>query len=153
MTITPAQLGYLLDASTGGLGGRIVGARADGGGANGRVSVDAPLPDDVEALKAMLLAKREAHRAELREQALRIEQLRQRITKLRMSGSGNRRRAVRRDAVGDRRIAGRDRLALHAPQAGPLASTRSSAARAFRLSGAQIPARAAAVPCTSSAKT
>ena len=43
---------------------------------------DAPLPDDVEALKAILLAERAAYRAELREQALRIEQLRQRIAKL-----------------------------------------------------------------------
>src|SRR5215208_4438843 len=67
VTITPAQLGYLLEGRTGGcrsihggrtrldsatrrLGGRIVVARADGGSANGRVSVDAPLPDDVEAL-------------------------------------------------------------------------------------------------------
>jgi transposase len=46
------------------------------------VSVDAPLPNDVEALKAILLAEREAYRAELREQALRIEQLKQRIAKL-----------------------------------------------------------------------
>jgi hypothetical protein len=31
------------------------------------------LPNDVEALKALLLAEREAHRVALREQALNIE--------------------------------------------------------------------------------
>jgi transposase len=60
------------------------------------VSVDAPLPDDVEALKAMLLAEREAYRAELREQALRIEQLKQRIAKLQHErfGQSSERRAL-----------------------------------------------------------
>ncbi len=60
------------------------------------MSVDAPLPDDVEALKAMLLAEREAYRAELREQALRIEQLKQRIAKLQHErfGQSSERRAL-----------------------------------------------------------
>jgi transposase len=60
------------------------------------VVVDAPLPDDVNALKAMLLAEREAYRAELREQALRIEQLKQRIAKLQHErfGQSSERRAL-----------------------------------------------------------
>jgi transposase len=60
------------------------------------VSVDAPLPNDVEALKAILLAEREAYRAELREQALRIEQLKQRIAKLQHErfGQSSERRAL-----------------------------------------------------------
>jgi transposase len=60
------------------------------------VVVDAPLPDDVEALKAMLLAEREAYRAELRDQALRIEQLKQRIAKLQHErfGQSSERRAL-----------------------------------------------------------
>ena len=60
------------------------------------MSVDAPLPDDVETLKAMLLAEREAHRAELRDQALRIEQLKQTIAKLRHDrfGQSSERRAL-----------------------------------------------------------
>jgi len=45
-------------------------------------SSDEPLPDDIETLKAMLLAERQAHRAELRDQALRIEKLKHRIAKL-----------------------------------------------------------------------
>ena len=59
-------------------------------------SADAPLPDDVEALKAILLAERAAYRAELREQALRIEQLRQRIAKLQHDrfGQSSERRAL-----------------------------------------------------------
>ncbi|HKH67323.1 MAG TPA: IS66 family transposase [Reyranella sp.] len=60
------------------------------------MAVDAPLPDDVETLKAMLLAEREAYRAELREQALRIEQLKQRIAKLQHErfGQSSERRAL-----------------------------------------------------------
>jgi transposase len=74
----------------------MVVARADGGSTNGGVSVDTPLPDDVEALKATLLAEREAYRAELREQALRIEQLKQRIAKLQHErfGQSSERRAL-----------------------------------------------------------
>ena len=53
------------------------------------MAVDAPLPDDVETLKAMLLAEREAYRAELREQALRIEQLKQRIANACVLRSGS----------------------------------------------------------------
>src|SRR5258708_11887185 len=41
-----------------------------------------PLPDDIETLKAMLLAERQAYRAELRDQALLIEKLKHRIAKL-----------------------------------------------------------------------
>lgn len=41
------------------------------------------LPDDVETLKTMLLAERQAHRNEAREQALRIEKLKLAIAKLR----------------------------------------------------------------------
>jgi transposase len=44
---------------------------------------DDPLPDDVETLKAMLLAERSARLAEAREQALLIEKLRHQIAKLR----------------------------------------------------------------------
>jgi transposase len=66
--------------------------------ANGDVkqAADAPLPDDVEALKAILLAERAAYRAELREQALRIEQLKQRIAKLQHDrfGQSSERRAL-----------------------------------------------------------
>ena len=53
-------------------------------------------PDDVEALKALLLAEREAHRVALREQALNIEQLRQTIAKLRHDrfGASSERRAL-----------------------------------------------------------
>jgi transposase len=47
------------------------------------VTPDDPLPDDVETLKAMLLAERQTHRAETREQALLIEKLRHTIAKLR----------------------------------------------------------------------
>jgi transposase len=54
------------------------------------------LPDDVEALKALLLAEREAHRVALREQALNIEQLKQTIAKLRHDrfGPSSERRAL-----------------------------------------------------------
>ena len=41
------------------------------------------LPDDIETLKAMLLAERQAHRNEAREQELRIEKLKLTIAKLR----------------------------------------------------------------------
>lgn len=44
---------------------------------------DAPLPDDVETLKAMIRAERQAHRTESREQALLIERLEHAIAKLR----------------------------------------------------------------------
>jgi transposase len=57
---------------------------------------DTPLPDDVETLKAMLLAERQAHRAELRDQALLIEKLRDRIAKLQHErfGQSSERRAL-----------------------------------------------------------
>ena len=60
------------------------------------MAVDAPLPDDVETLKAMLLAERAAHRTELREQALHIEQLKQTIARLRHDrfGQSSERRAL-----------------------------------------------------------
>jgi transposase len=59
-------------------------------------AIDTSLPDDVETLKAMLLTEREAYRAELREQALRIEQLKQRIAKLQHDrfGQSSERRAL-----------------------------------------------------------
>jgi transposase len=47
------------------------------------VTPDDPLPDDVETLKAMLLAERAARRADAREQALLIEKLKHTIAKLR----------------------------------------------------------------------
>ena len=40
---------------------------------------DAPLPDDVETLKAMLLAERQAYGAKFRNQALQIEKLEHQI--------------------------------------------------------------------------
>jgi len=43
---------------------------------------DAPLPDDIETLKAMLLAEREKHRAEQRAQEARIGHLKQAIVRL-----------------------------------------------------------------------
>jgi transposase len=57
---------------------------------------DDPLPDDVETLKAMLLAERTAYRAELRDQALRIKQLKHRIAKLQHErfGQSSERRAL-----------------------------------------------------------
>jgi len=67
------------------------------------VAADAPLPDDVETLKALLLAEREKHRAErdehrteLRTQALEIEQLKQTIARLRHErfGQSSERRAL-----------------------------------------------------------
>jgi transposase len=55
-----------------------------------------PLPDDVETLKAMLLAERQTHRAETREQALLIDKLRHTIAKLRQErfGQSSERRAL-----------------------------------------------------------
>jgi transposase len=66
------------------LGSRMAVAPAWGDAANGAVIPPAsePLPDDAETLKAMLLAERQAHRAEVRDQALLIEQLKHRIAKL-----------------------------------------------------------------------
>jgi transposase len=57
---------------------------------------DACLPDDVETLKAMLLAERSTHRAELRDQALLIEKLKGRIAKLQHErfGQSSERRAL-----------------------------------------------------------
>jgi transposase len=54
------------------------------------------LPDDIEALKAMLLAERQAYRAELRDQALLIEKLKQRIARLQHErfGQSSERRAL-----------------------------------------------------------
>jgi transposase len=55
-----------------------------------------PLPDDVETLKAMLLAERQAHRAEVRDQALLIEKLEHQIARLRHDrfGQSSERRAL-----------------------------------------------------------
>ena len=55
-----------------------------------------PLPDDVETLKAMLLAERQAHRAEMRNQVLQIEKLEQQIARLRHDrfGQSSARRAL-----------------------------------------------------------
>jgi transposase len=65
---------------------------------NGAVSLPAaePLPDDVATLKAMLLAERQAHRAEVRDQALLIEKLEHQIARLRHErfGQSSERRAL-----------------------------------------------------------
>ena len=55
-----------------------------------------PLPDDIETLKAMLLAERQAYRVELRDQALLIEKLKHRIAKLQHErfGQSSERRAL-----------------------------------------------------------
>ncbi len=55
-----------------------------------------PLPDDVETLKAMLLAERQAHRAEMRNQVLQIAKLEQQIAQLRHErfGQSSERRAL-----------------------------------------------------------
>jgi transposase len=55
-----------------------------------------PLPDDVETLKAMLLAERKAHRAEVHDQALLIEKLEHQIAQLRHErfGQSSERRAL-----------------------------------------------------------
>src|SRR5260370_2956469 len=72
--------------------------KAPHGSHNGDVTSpsDEPLPDDVETLKAMLLAERQAHRAELRDQALRIDKLKHRIAKLQHGrfGQSSERRAL-----------------------------------------------------------
>ncbi len=72
--------------------------KAPHGSHNGDVTApsDEPLPDDIETLKAMLLAERQAHRAELRDQALRIEKLKHRIAKLQHErfGQSSERRAL-----------------------------------------------------------
>ena len=73
-------------------------ASTQDGAANGAVTppADAPLPDDVEALKAMLLAEREAYRAKVRDQVLQIEKLEQQIAQLRHErfGQSSERRAL-----------------------------------------------------------
>jgi len=83
------------------LGGRVVVASAGDGAANGAVSSPAaePLPDDIETLKAMLLAERSARQAaekltKLRE--LEIEKLKHRIAKLQHErfGQSSERRAL-----------------------------------------------------------
>jgi transposase len=65
---------------------------------NGAVSPPAaePLPDDVATLKAMLLAERQAHRAEVHDQALLIEKLEHQIARLRHErfGQSSERRAL-----------------------------------------------------------
>jgi transposase len=55
-----------------------------------------PLPDDVETLKAMLLAERQAYGAKVRDQALVIEQLKHQIAQLRHEryGQSSERRAL-----------------------------------------------------------
>ena len=55
-----------------------------------------PLPDDVETLKAMLLAERQAYGAKFHNQALRIEKLEQQIAQLRHErfGQSSERRAL-----------------------------------------------------------
>jgi transposase len=55
-----------------------------------------PLPDDVETLKAMLLAERQAYGAKVRDQALLIEQLKHQIARLRHErfGQSSERRAL-----------------------------------------------------------
>ena len=57
---------------------------------------DAPLPDDVETLKAMLLAERQAYGAKFRNQALQIEKLEHQIAQLRHErfGQSSERRAL-----------------------------------------------------------
>jgi transposase len=68
------------------------------GGTNGAVTTAAaePLPDDVETLKAMLLAEREAYRAKVRDQVLLIEKLEHQIAQLRHErfGQSSERRAL-----------------------------------------------------------
>jgi transposase len=80
------------------LGGRVAVASAWADAANSDVTTPAaePLPDDVETLKAMLLAERQAHRAEVRDQALLIEKLEHQITQLRHErfGQSSERRAL-----------------------------------------------------------
>ena len=54
------------------------------------------LPNDVEALKAILLAERETHRIAMRDQGLRIEKLKQTIARLQHDryGQSSERRAL-----------------------------------------------------------
>ena len=77
---------------------RVSVASEQDGAANGVVTTpaDAPLPDDVETLKAMLLAERQAYGAKVRDQALQIEQLKHRIAKLQHErfGQSSERRAL-----------------------------------------------------------
>ena len=80
------------------LGSRMTVAPAWGDSANDAVTSPAaePLPDDVETLKAMLLAERQAYGAKVRDQALQIEQLKHRIAKLQHErfGQSSERRAL-----------------------------------------------------------
>jgi len=90
------------------LGGRVAVASACGGAANGAVTTPAaePLPDDVETLKAMFLAQREAlasaearamaAETNARDQALLIEKLEHQIARLRHErfGQSSERRAL-----------------------------------------------------------
>jgi|SRR5215210_9297832 len=135
------------------------------------MAVDAPLPDDVETLKAMLLAEREAYRAELREQALRIEQLKQRIAKLQHErfGQSSERRALLEQLelqlLSLRKIRPRRRRGWRSPDrrawpVSPLPVASRPAGRCpitCRASVSSIryhrPARAAAARCTSLART
>jgi hypothetical protein len=61
------------------------------GSHNGAVTTSAAesLPDDVETLKTMLLAERQAHRTEVHNRALLIEQLKHRSPGYGMNGSAN----------------------------------------------------------------
>ena len=80
------------------LDSRIAVASVWNGAANSAVTTpaDAPLPDDVETLKAMLLAERHAYGAKVRDQALVIEQLKHQIAQLRHErfGQSSERRAL-----------------------------------------------------------
>jgi transposase len=77
---------------------RVTVASAWDGAANGAVTTPAaePLPDDVETLKAMLLAERQAYGAKVRDQALLIEKLEHQIAQLRHErfGQSSERRAL-----------------------------------------------------------
>jgi transposase len=85
-------------AATWRLSDRVTVASAQDGAANDAVTTpaDAPLPDDVETLKAMLLAERQAYGAKVRDQALVIEQLKHQIARLRHErfGQSSERRAL-----------------------------------------------------------
>lgn len=80
------------------LGSRVAVASAWDGAANSDVTTPAaePLPDDVETLKAMLLAERQAYRAKVRDQVLLIEKLEHQIARLRHErfGQSSERRAL-----------------------------------------------------------
>jgi transposase len=77
---------------------RVTVASARDDAANGAVTASTaePLPDDVETLKAMLLAERQAYGAKVRDQALVIEQLKHQIARLRHErfGQSSERRAL-----------------------------------------------------------